>query len=1839
MSKRALSCLLLSVLILGPAACKKKPAPVEAEKEWYRYISAFTSGTVFRKSSIRVLFVPSVGTEGRPAAGLLEFSPAIDGAAEWKSPRELVFSPKGELKPGQDYKAVLHVGKVLDLPKAFARFEFGFSVVRPNMEVTLEGLFAEDLTRPQAQVLRGRIVTADMEDRALVEKVLEAEQDGRTLAVEWSHALEGLTHYFTVKDVERREEPSAVILRWDGAPLRIDDRGRREVEVPALGEFALVSVDPVMQETRHIILRFSDALARDQNLQGLIRVANLPLTFEIDGNAVRAYSTREFVGTVNVQVQPGIRNTLNRRLKEGLSRQVTFESIRPAARFVGRGLILPRKDRLTVPVEAVNLRSLQVAAFQIYPGNMAQFFQVNSLEGSDELARVGRYLWRKTIPLSDDPSVTGRWSRYDLDVTPLFRESPGSLFRIVLSFNRGNSTYPCPASDKPVVTEAPLRNLDDAGYDRYSNWDYAEESYVYSNQDWFNRDNPCSDAYYMPRYNHAAVAGRNFFASDIGLVAKLEANGGLHVVTTDIGTARPLSGLRVRAYNYQNQLLGETTSDGNGFAFLGLEDRPFYVSAEGGGDIGYLRVASEGVLPMSHFDVGGETTEKGVKGIIYGERGVWRPGDTLYLTFALFDREKILPAGHPVVMELYSPQGQLVRTLKPERTVEPFHAFVAATDESAPTGNWQARVLVGGMTFSKTLKVETVVPNRLKILLDAGREVLARKDMPFDAAVTAQWLHGAPAANLAFDVSVRLSRRPTRFDRFQDFVFDDPARDFEGGTLDVAKGVLDAQGRGTARIEIEPPKPSPGLLDAAFTSRVFEQSGDFSVDTFSLPFHPYDAYVGLKPPKGDAVRGMILTDKDHEVAIVTVDPSGRPVSRDRVVVSLYKVEWKWWWDRSGESLAQYVADVQNRPLLRGEVATKDGAGKWTFQIRYPDWGRYLIRVEDPESGHAAGQIVYIDWPGWAGRAREEAGAGATALSFTADKPGYKVGERAVIYLPEAVQGRALVSIENGTTVLDKMWVSTVKGENRFEIPITAAMTPNVYVHVTLIQPHRDKTSDAPIRLYGAIPLIVEDPGTRLEPVLKMADEIRPKERFRVEVRENGGRPMTYTLAVVDEGLLGLTRFATPDLRKGFYAREALGVSTWDLFDIVAEAYGAEMARILSIGGDEGAASADKAKQPRRFPPVVLFEGPFELKAGASGVHDLLMPQYFGAVRVMVVAGRDGAFGSAEKSVPVRRDLMTLATLPRVVRPGEDVVMPIAVFVNDPAIKEVTVSVETNALIEVVGERTKKLAFARPGDDIVSFALRTTGALGQGEVRFRATGGSERVEDAIAIPILASNAVVTQTTRLEVAPGKTLSQSVLPFGLEGTNELTMEASYLPPLDLEKRLDYLIHYPHGCLEQTLSVAMPQLYLKDLVRLDERQTKRVEEHVKAAIQKMTGFQMTNGAFSYWPGDRLWHEWTTSYAGYFLLEAQRLGYHVPQAMLDSWRANQKMLANNYVTGGDAAELTQAFRLFGLALARDPDLGAMNRLRETPGLPGLAGLMLAAAFHMTGQADAAADLAERARPDFKAYRDDSVTFGSDFRDKALAVRALVQIGRSDKAQPLLEDVSKTMASDLWLSTQDTSFGLMALSSYYGSASIKVFRYRFAWDGEKPVDVESTRPFDRREFPSFPAQGRTLVVTNTETSPLYVNLYRRGLPPAGEETASSEGLSIDVRTRDMKMNPLTIDKIKQGLDLVAEVRVKNLGPARLQNLVLTHLVAAGFQVKNPRFSGEGGAAVDVDYQDIRDDRVFTYFGLGPGEEKVFLVVVNASYRGRYYLPGVAVEAMYDASVHANTKGQWIEIVQ
>ena len=1829
---------MLVLLSLSLISCKKARKP--QTQEWYRYISAFTSGDISRRAPVRVLFVGNVGTEGRNPAELkdyLEFSPALSGKTEWKSPRELVFTPERDMVPGGSYRAVLHVRKFMDLPKEYMNFEFAFSVIRESLTINLEGLAPLDEVSPNQFLLRGMLTTRDSQDGVAVRKILSARQEGKGLAVEWAHENEGRSHSFVVQAIQRLEQPSRVELRWDGSPVGAEQKGSRQVDVPSLGQFELMDAEAVLEPATSVLLRFSDPLKKNQNLRGLVTIAGHEPTFEIDNNVVRVYSAKGFDGSLEVVVNPGVRNFNDRRLEKRLTRTIAFQRLSPQVRFVGQGIILPDKDRLTIPFEAVSLRSVQVTAFQVFRNNMAQFFQQNSLEGKENLSQVGRFLWRKTVSLSDKAEDTAYWRRYSLDVTRLLGENPGSLFRVILSFNRGNSAFPCSNSDKPVPEPA-LQNQDDASWRDFSNWDYSYEYYYEEGRDgWADRNDPCKDAYYNPRFNDEAVQARNFLASNIGLVAKLGGDLDLRVVASDIRSAEPLSGVRVRAFNFQNQLLAEGSSDGSGFLTLKLPAQPFFIEAQHDRDRGYLRLGKDGALATSHFDVGGEKVQKGIKGAIYGERGVWRPGDDLHLTFVIFDRERLLPAGHPVLLELYNPKGQLIHSGKPDRSLDAFHSFRIRTAESALTGNWKAKVLVGGLVFEQNVKIETVVPNRLKIDFQPGDDKI-RTGLPLNAAIGSQWLHGAAAANLKFDANVRLTPRPTSFARWPGFIFDDPARKVESSEQQVVESKLDADGRSRFPIQLEMKQAAPGMMNAMFTVRVFEESGDFSSDSVTLPFYPYKSFVGVRVPKGDEARGMLLTDQDHLLQIVTVDADGQPVSRDKLEVSLYKVEWKWWWDKSGDSLAQYVANTSHVPVLKGEVATRDGTGQWKFQIKYPQWGRYLVRVVDPQGGHASGQTIYIDWPGWAGRAREEKGSGATRLNFSADKERYLVGEKATIFLPDAPQGRALVSLENNSKILKQMWVSTQAGENRFTIDLDESMSPNIYVHVTLLQPHSGKKSDTPIRLYGVIPVMVENPGTRLEPQVNVADELKPLEEFKVTVGEKTGRAMTYTLAVVDEGLLGLTRYAAPDLRKRFYSREALGVLTWDLFDNVAEAYGADLSRLLALGGDEEGTGAGAEKKQQRFPPVVLFAGPFALEAGKKAEHRFKMPQYVGAVRVMAVAGRDGAFGVAEKSVPVRQDLMILPTLPRVVRPGEQFDMPVSVFVSRADIRSVQVQVEPGDKLRVDGPRIKTVEFARPGDVIVTFPMAAT-ALGQGSVYVKAVSGTRKAESRIAIPVLASNPRITESFRADVGPGESREIPIRAIGMKGTNDVTLEFSMLPPFNLQKRLQFLIQYPHGCLEQTLSTAFPQLYLKYLIKLDAGQQKKVEQFIATAIEKMRGFQAPSGGFSYWPGEYEVHQWTSSYAGYFLLEASRLGYQVPAGMLDSWKKQQKALANSWTAAPQQGRLVQAFRLFTLAQAGAADLGAMNRLRESSDLESAASVLLAAAFQAGGQSEAADDLLRKCKWQVEKYRDDHRTFGSEFRDKAVMVRTLVQMGQSGRARKYLDEIVAAMAADTWYSTQETAYGLMAVAAYYGGSPARPFRFKLGWDGESPREVEAAVPFFLQVHSPFSAMERKLRIVNPGQGPLYLTAYASGIPAAGAEKAHENNLRLEVAYQDKDGGALDTARLTQGSDLRVKVSITNLSKVSLNNLALTHFIPAGCQIANPRLFDAEPDRGYYDYQDVRDDRIYTYFNLGAGAKKIFTVVLNASYSGRFYLPGISVESMYDADFHANTSGRWVEIVR
>lgn len=1851
-------CLVVVLMYIGFAGIETREQK-SVNPIWSEYVSAHTNGTISKNQKIRVRFVNDViGNDkvGKNAGPWVKIVPEIKASISFANPREIIIKPDDWLESGTRYTVSVKTDDFVGFPDELDLYTFEVNTLPQNFEIQTDGLRPDSDNRDQ-MILAGHLITADIADTTNVEKLLAATYDGKPVTIHWDHNSDAIHHQFTLGGIERKSKPESIKLRWDGESLGVSNKGERDIAIPALGAFNVTYAKVVYGQKQYVEVRFSDKLTTSQGVDDFIKLGSHKFTTRIEDNVLKVYPQRSLKGDIDLQIADGIRNSRGDRLNSQFTKKLVFTSQKPQVRFVGNGVIIPEDKFLSIPFEAINVHSVQVTAFKIYENNVGQFLQSNKLDGKEGLERVGRYLWRKTISLSaPDPD---RWNRYSLDATQLMKQDPGGLYRITLSINRGNSTYTCTEQENqaPVKKEPPYQNHNDLKVTESSGWDFAD-SYYNNNESnrWADRNNPCKDAYYQHAKNTSQ--SRNFLGSNIGLLAKRDNTGKINIVITDIRTAKPMSDVQVNVYNFQNQIINTVKTDKQGFASLTDSAVPFYLSAKkvvakNQVQMGYLKMSPGTALPVSHFNVGGYKMQNGVKGYIYGERGVWRPGDKIFLVLVVEDKGKVLPKRHPVSMSLINPRGQVVQTINNNQPIDNMYRFDFQTDENAPTGNWKVRALLGGRQFSKRLRIETVVPNRLKVELDLGSEVLYSNDQPQQGKLFAQWLHGAKADGLKADVQVRFWPVKTQFGRFNDYIFDDPTREFTGEDTPFVEGNLDSGGYLKFSKVLRAGKGAPGMLNAYFTSRVFEDSGAFSISQSKYTFHPYQNYVGIKLPKGDQTRGMLLTDTDHVVEIASLDAQGNKVSLDQVQVSIYKIHWKWWWDQSADSLARYANASVYSSLQHGIVKTVDGRGQWTFNIKYPDWGRYLVRACDMIGKHCSAKVVYIDWPGWAGRAQEQSGPGASVLNITSDKPEYTVGETAQLTLPKASQGRALLTLETGTRILKQKWLAVTEDQTQIPIKITPDMAPNIYASVTLLQPHQDKNNDRPIRLYGISSIKVTDPKTRIHPVIKTADEWKPKSTVDIEVSEQQGAPMTYTVAVVDEGLLGLTSFRTPDLHRQFYKKEALGVQTWDLFDDVLNAYGGKLERILALGGGEDGES-NEARKKRRFPPVVKFFGPFHLNMGETRSHQINVPSYMGAVRVMAVAAYDGAYGSASKSVTVRQPLVVLPTLPRLVGTGETFTVPVAVFVSDAAIKKATITMGADDYFEIVGDNQTALNFDKPGDKIGFLTLRSKNKVGQGQVQINASAGTHRANAVVHLSVRAPNPPTTRQVNHVLEPGQQWETDIVPHGLENTNEFNLEISSLPPFNLAGRLQYLIRYPYGCLEQVTSSAFPQLYLPKLLHLTDEKQKEIDNNIHAAIDRLRQFQHSNGSFYYWPGGGRYSDWANNYAGQFLVEAQQQGYDVPPDMLSRWASFQIQQAKSWVTGSQNVLQSQAYRLYTLALANQAEIGAMNRLRDNKALDKLGRWYLGAAYQLAGQPAAAEELINPLSLEFEEPQNENPNFASALRDKAIVLNALVLLGRDEKANTLAQEISKSLASDKWFSTQSVAFGLSAVARYLGADPQTEDLSIEARLGDNPAAIwEWNTPVLQQPL-AVAQQGKThLKLTNPNQRKLFVTLSSTGIPAAGQETVSAQGLRIEALYQDSEGKAIDVNQLQQGKDFNVRVTVTNTSGHRLENLALSHILAAGWEIHNDRLNaGEENRAnsntstktsqnanSQYEFRDIRDDRVYTFFALENNEQKQFTLTINATYAGNYYLPGISVEDMYNAATHARIKGQWIKVVK
>lgn len=1785
--------------------------PIGIEEDFKPYISAYTSGRISKGGMMSVYFkkdLPdTVLNDTQLLRSAIKVTPAFDFRIATRSNKAIIIDPIDDLKSGTRYRIDVNVADLIQEEIEPAVFPMVFETIQQDFRFEKVNLKPVDIYEPNILELDIEIKTDDKTSLEEVKKIVRSMGKYDVEQLQWVQYGDQ-SYGLKFRGLERKEQMTSFTIEADGASIGAERKLSHVIEIPPKMKFQMTRWSYESYPDQVLSVEFSEPLKKEQDLKGLISIDHIRnFTYAIDQNKVNLFLNNSFVGNTRLVVHRGIRSFHGEATETIQDDTIYIDPPQPTVELLGEGTILPNSQGLIVPFKTIGLKKVDVDVFRIHEDNVLQFLQVNEIAEKYQLRRVADKVASHTIDLqSSNGGKLQQWTTHGLDLKDIMQPQPGAIYRVRFSFSQSYTFAHCEESSNTSY------------YSEYR--DYYENSSYSDREDY----ELCDNWFY-----YHSTKSKNLLSTDLGLIIKSSDNRNFDLVTTNLITGQPRPHVKVEFYTYAQKLMRSAVTNEQGLVKVQLSDAPFVAIATDGRHKTYLKLDRGYSNSLSKFETEGVTRSDGVDAFFYGERGVWRPGDKIFMTCAVRDEFNKLRDGQPVKVTFSNPKGQTVSEITLRLNTKGLMSIPLETDLDAPTGYYQLSLTTGGYNFNRSIKIESIRPNRLKIDIAADNdEIMAQHDPRI--GLSSVWLHGAKADGLKANVTMRLRSVATRFKKFSNYQFEDAAKRSSDLETVIFDGTLNEEGKADIPLRLEELN-ARGKLSAQFITKVFEQGGGFSIDNVSIPYHAYDHYIGFKLPVSE--YGDIITGKKNRIEIVAVTPKGELSTKERhLKLRVYKIEWRWWWQHNAEDLASYVSNNSYNLIAEAKLKTKAGKTHYDLDIPEHRWGQYYIQVVDEDGGHSSGQVYFADY--WGSERKVQDRSSALLVKLHSSKPRYETNEEAKVHFHSPAPGKALISIENDIEVVKSFWVNTVGGANTVTVPVTSAMSPNCYIHITLLQPHVHKGNDKPIRMYGVVPVEVFDPMTVLEPQINMSDEIRPDEATSITVSEKTGRGMYYTVAIVDEGLLDLTRFKTPNIWRYFNKKRALGVYTWDIYDEVVNAFSGKFENVYKVGGDGSGVEGNIAKA-NRFKPVVKYLGPFYLAPGQRAKHNFTIENYVGSVKAMVVCRNGNAFGNTDKEVKVRKPIMVQLNAPRTITPGDEVMVPVTVFANEQAKLPATITLSATNGAQVEQPKITINDIAK-GETTVFFKVKAGKQLGMVKFKAHAQAQNDQHEYSEEVPVRLPGFAITKVGELNLKDERSGHFNINPIGWLGTNHAVLEVSQYPSIDLERRMKYLIRYPHGCIEQTTSSVFPQLYLSTLVELDPVQRKKIDINIREGIERLKKFATLSGGFSYWPGDDRANEWGTSYAGHFLIEAKAKGYYVPDHLLDGWYTYQTSQVNNYSAMSERPdkELMQAYRLYTLARYGKPDLGAMNRMKEHGLQSNAAKWRLATAYALIGQKVIANHIVASVSYEVKPYRDHAYTYGSEYRDLSMILESMHLLNH-DRLLEVMKKVADGLGGKRWLSTQETAYALLAYAQVVGNMDTSPAEFEYSDATGNKERISMSKPTHQIDLGSF---DRRMVVrvSNKSGRPLFFKVINTGTPSTLGMPNAHNGLEIKVTYHDLKGELVKREEMKYGKDYRIKVKVTNtLKGERLSNLALTVHFPSGTEIQNDRMLGS--RSYGADYEDIRDDRIHAYFGLTEGQSRTFTYTFTTSYKGDYLDPGIYCEAMYDASISAMVGGRMIEL--
>jgi uncharacterized protein YfaS (alpha-2-macroglobulin family) len=1739
----------------------------------------------------------------------ISFEPRIPGKFRWESPDQLVFSPAQPLLPATSYKA-----EIKNTLLRFSKYNTvngaeGISFHTPELTLNNSQVVWVPVTESSSSAVpqldlqfNYRINPADLKEKLSIEvDGQKADYNLVTMSADNKISLRIIGLKMQDKDYETRVSIDKG-LKPENGNNPTDEAITSSLSIPSPSVLVIQGLQAEHDGTEGTVHITTSQQVTGDNIKALIKFEPaLSFTYEPadDGFIIRS-DKFDLEKSYSLTIAKGLHGRIGGVLKEDYYGSVAFGELEANISFTNsKAVYLSKRGGKNIEVQITNVPRVKLVISKIYENNLL-------------LSQQRGYYPRESGPAA-------RSASYEDDEGDYEEESA----RITM----GDVIY---------EKEIDARSLPKSGVSRVLNLSQFEDRLpdfkgiyhvmIRSTEHYWVRDS------------------RYISLSDLGLIAK-EGQDKIYVFANSIKNTLPVDGVNVSVYSANNQLIGNGATNSDGVAEINYSKRDFegfkpaLVIAKTADDFNYLPFNNTRVN-TSRFEISGKRNNpSGLDAFVYAERDIYRPGEKINFSVILRNREWKVPGNIPLKMKFLMPNGKELKSFR--KTLNEEGSLEGNIDLaiSAITGSYTLEVYTSTdvLLASKSFSVEEFVPDRIRVNVKPDKEFMKPGESS-KLLVNAMNFFGPPAANRNYEMEIQVKQKSFSPEKF-------PGYDFslanQNSFFDkvVNEGKTDAEGNATEIYQVPETYKNMGALQTNFYTTVFDETGRPVSRGSSIDIYTQDVFFGVKYdsyyyyPLNQAVQfDLVAVNKDGNV----VNAQAR--------VEVIKHEYRTVLARSGDYF-RYESQKDDKSMIENKINVS-GNTRYNYIPRSP--GDYEFRIYLPGASSYVSRRFY-SYGSWGANNNSFEVNNEGNIEITLNKKSYMAGENVTALFKTPFNGRMLVTLETDH-VVSYQYVETRNRSASLDLKLTGEHVPNVYITATLIKPH--EMSDIPLTVaHGFQNVTVEEKSRKIAVEIVAKKNVRSKTHQSITVKAVPGGYVT--LSAVDNGVLQISDFKTPDPYGYFYQKKALQVSAYDLYPLLF----AEVRTRLSSTGGDGEADMKKRTNPmpaKRIKVMSYWSGIAKANGNGEANFEFDIPQFSGEIRLMAVSYKGQSFGSGENTMTVADPIVISTALPRFLSPGDTVNVPVTLTNTTAKTANVTAAITTTGAVKTSGTGGQTVSLAPKSEGRVMFNIVANSTIGLGNIKILVNGLGEKFEDATDISVRPPSTLQKISGSGAVAGGTAQKINIgLSDFIPGSIDYNLVVSRSPVIQLGEQLRYLVQYPYGCTEQTVSAAFPQLYygdLADLMQLNRQNKQNANTNILEAIRKIKMRQLYNGAVTLWDGEGEEDWWATIYAAHFLLEARKAGFDVDNSLTETMlnyisnRLKNKETITYYYNRNQNRQIAPkevAYGLYVLAIAGRTNIPAMNYYKANPGILALdSKYLLSAAYAIGGDKKSYLAMLPSAFEGEESVPQTGGSYYSDVRDEAIALNALITVDPSNSQVPIMaRHVGDKLKSRYWLSTQERAFAFLALGKLAKSANNSTATAEIRVNGKTVAKVDGGQwRGDKNAL-----KGTSIDIATSGTGPLYYYWNAEGISSSGAYKEEDNYLKVRKHFYDRFGNTLSSSSFKQNELIIIGITLERSFSTPIENVVITDLLPAGFEIENPRTKEIPGMDWIKDAStpmalDVRDDRIH-FFVNADGNRQTYYYAVRAVSPGQYKMGPVSADAMYNGEYHSYNGAGMIRVTQ